>query len=403
LRSILLRQEKVVALGVAFLTMAINYGSRSTFGLFLKPLEEEFTASRASVSFILSVVMITYGTLAFFTGYLVDRVGAKVVLLIGGASAGLAYLISCQATSLLQVTISLGILFGAATCFLSQITALSLFVKFPSGGNSLALGFVGTAPAIGSLLLSPFMAAMIAYTSWRSAMESLGILFLAYLLLPLLLLRRDGEKRTTRQSESVRSSGKKFWQGRNLHLLFTSFLLMSLAIYGVLSQEVAYATDQGISLTEAAWALGFVTGIGVISSPLLGWIADRIQNKKKLGAWILALATVGILFIFIARSGLVLTLGSIIVGTAYASYVPIFPAITRALFGNDFFGRAWGFVCMGGSLGAALGSWLGGYLHDLRGNYDLVWLVMALSFLAASSTLFMVDDTTMEEHPRGQS
>lgn len=181
------------------------------------------------------------------------------------------------------MTISLGILFGAATCFLSQITALSLFVKFPSGGNSLALGFVGTAPAIGSLLLSPFMAAMITYGSWRSAMEILGGLFLVYLLLPLLLLRQENGKRSTRQREWVKSSGKGLWPGKKLYLLFSSFHLMSLAIYGVLSQEVAYATDQGISLTEAAWALGFVTGIGVLSSPLLGWIADRIQSKKSWG------------------------------------------------------------------------------------------------------------------------
>jgi len=382
---------------LAFFTLAINYGTRSTFGLFLKPLGEEFAASRAAVSFILSIIMITYGMLAFFTGYLVDRFGARVVLLMGGAFAAIAYMISCSATGLLQITISLGIIFGAATCFLSQITALSLLAKLPSGGNSLALGFVGTAPAIGSLILTPLIAVMITYASWRSAMESLGILFLAYLLLPLLLLSRDGEKRNARPKEAERSSGKKIWQGRNLHLLFFSFLLMSLAIYGVLSQEVAYATDKGISLREAAWALGFVTGSGVISSPLLGWIADRIQSKKKLGAWVFALATGGIFFIFMARSGFVLTLGSIIVGLAYASYVPIFPAITRALFGNDFFGRAWGFICMGGSIGAAIGSWLGGYLHDLRGDYEMVWAVMALSFLAASASLFLVDTAAMEK------
>ena len=176
---------------------------------------------------------------------------------------------------------------------------------------------------------------------------------------------------------------------------------MSTAVYGVLSQEVAYATDQGMSLTEAAWALGFVSGIGVIASPLIGWISQRIQSKKKLGAAILAFATVGILLIFVAKSGIVLALGSMVVGTAYASYVPIFPSITRALFGEEFFGRAWGLICMGGSTGAALGSWLGGYLHDLRGNYEGVWLVMALSFLAAAITLLLVDTARIEEHPQG--
>ncbi len=394
--------KNYVPIAVAFLTVAINYGTRSSFGLFLKPLEEEFGASRAAISFVLSITMLTYGTLAFFTGYLNDRFGAKIVLLAGGLLAAVSCMISSGATSLVQITLSFGILFGAATCFLSQITALSLLIKLPAGGNSLSFGLVGAGPAIGSLFLSPSIGAVIGRTNWRSAMEVLGWLFLGYLLLPLLLLRRNGKKKTSFLQHKIdKGLGKLLLQGRNLPLLFLSFLLMSCAIYGVLSQEVAYATDRGVSLTEASWALGLVSGIGVISSPLLGWISDRIASKKNLGAWILALATVGILFIYIAKSGLILALGSIIVGTAYASYVPIFPAITRALFGNDFFGRAWGFVCMGGSLGAALGSWLGGYLHDLRGDYEMVWVVMALSFFAASFSLFLVEPVGVDKRLQG--
>ena len=393
-------RENIFPLTVAFLTVAINYGTRSSFGLFLKPFAEEFGASRASISSILSISMLTFGSLAFFTGYLIDRFGVKMVLLAGGVLAAGSFMISSKATSLLQVTLSFGLIFGAATCFLSQITALSLLSRLPSGGNSLALGLVGSGPGIGSLFLSPSIGAIIARLSWRSAMEGIGWLFVGYLLLPLLLLRQNGKrKRAFLQKEMSKSSTKTLWQGWNLPLLFISFLFMSTAVYGVLSQEVAYATDRGMSLTEAAWALGLVTGIGVIASPLMGWISERTRSKKKLGAWILAFATVGILLIFVAKSGIVLALGSIVVGTAYASYVPIFPSITRALFGEEFFGRAWGLICMGGSTGAALGSWLGGYLHDLRGNYEGVWLVMALSFLAASVTLLLVDTARMEEYP----
>ena len=395
-------RENLIPLIVAFLTVAINYGTRGSFGLFLKPFEGEFGASRATISSILSITMLTFGSLAFFTGYLIDRFGAKVVLVVGGALAAGSFMISSKATSLPQVTLSFGLIFGAATCFLSQITALSLLAKLPSGGNPLALGLVGSGPGIGSLFLSPSIGAMIARLNWRSAMEGIGWLFVCYLLLPLLLLRQNGNRKSAfLQKEMSKSSTKTLWQGRNLPLLFICFLFMSTAVYGVLSQEVAYATDQGMSLTEAAWALGFVSGIGVIASPLIGWISQRIQSKKKLGAAILAFATVGILLIFVAKSGIVLALGSMVVGTAYASYVPIFPSITRALFGEEFFGRAWGLICMGGSTGAALGSWLGGYLHDLRGNYEGVWLVMALSFLAAAITLLLVDTARIEEHPQG--
>lgn len=56
----------------------------------------------------------------------------------------------------------------------------------------------------------------------------------------------------------------------------------------------------------------------------------------------------------------------------------------------EFFGRVWGFISMGGSAGAAFGSWIGGYLYDLCNNYDLLWMIVALFFLTASLSLAMV-------------
>jgi MFS family permease len=335
--------------------------------------------------------MLTYATLAFFTGYLVDRFGAKIVLLIGACLAAISCMISGWASSLVQVTLSYGIIFGAATCFLSQIPVLSLLVKLPSGVNSLSVGLVGSGPGIGSLLLAPSIGAVISNTGWRSAMRVIVWLFLGYLFLTLLLLRKKEYKNIPEGLKGKAGLGKIFSQGRNLPLLFSSFLLMATAIYGVLSQEAAYAMDRGMTLTQAGWALGLIPGIGVIASPLLGWLSDQVHSQKNLGALILAIAVVGIFFISVAQSWLVLALGSIVVGTAYASYAPIYSSLTRSLFGPDFFGRAWGFMAMGGSIGAALGSWLGGYLYDLQGNYRLVWLMMAISFWAASITLFLLD------------
>ncbi len=396
-----MQNKNISPIIVAFSTLAINYGTRGSFGLFLKPLEGEFETSRAVISSILSITMLTYSALAFLTGYLIDRFGSKVVLLTGGILAATSFLVSSAATDLLHLTLSFGIVFVAATCFLSQITAVSLLVKLPSGENTVALGLVGSGPAIGSLFLSPSIAALIVSIGWRSTMKVIGWSFLIYILFLLFFSRGHQKTDITFLPKEGRMSLKRaIFKDRNLTLLFSSFLLMCVAIYGVLSQEAAYATDRGISLTEAAWALGLISGIGIIASPGLGWVSDRVQSKKKLGALILVIAVVGIFFIFIARSSLVLALGSIIVGMAYSSYVPILPSITRTLFGRDFFGRVWGLISMGGSIGAALGSWLGGYLHDRCGNYNLFWMVLALCFLSASVALFSVDMERMEEKQR---
>ncbi len=106
--------RNLVPITVGFLALALNYGTRSSFGIFLPPFEAEFGVSRGAISSILSITMLTYATLAFFTGYLVDRFGAKIVLLIGACLAAISCMISGWASSLIQVTLSYGLIFGAA-------------------------------------------------------------------------------------------------------------------------------------------------------------------------------------------------------------------------------------------------------------------------------------------------
>jgi sugar phosphate permease len=94
-----LQNKNISPIIVAFSTLAINYGTRGSFGLFLKPLEGEFETSRAVISSILSITMLTYSALAFFTGYLIDRVGiffifiarSSLVLALGSIIVGTAY------------------------------------------------------------------------------------------------------------------------------------------------------------------------------------------------------------------------------------------------------------------------------------------------------------------------
>lgn len=109
-----MQPRNLIPIIVGFLALALNYGIRSSFGIFLKPFEAEFGVSRGAISSILSITMLTYATLAFFTGYLVDRFGAKIVLLIGACLAAISCMISGWASSLIQVTLSYGLIFGAA-------------------------------------------------------------------------------------------------------------------------------------------------------------------------------------------------------------------------------------------------------------------------------------------------
>lgn len=223
-------------------------------------------------------------------------------------------------------------------------------------------------------------------------MWMIGWLFALYLLFPLILLRGKtyARQEIVHRGSKVHSK-RPLLRDRNIVTMFVSFLLMCIGVYGVLSQEAAYATDRGISVAHSALALSLISGVGVVSCPLIGWIADKFHDKRRLGAILLVNGMLGVTVISLAGSFGLLAVGSILVGITYSSYIPVFPSITRNLVGKDFFGRAWGLISMGGSIGAAVGIWLGGYLFDLRGNYKLLWFLVAFCFLAASAILLLVD------------
>jgi len=212
---------------VSFVTLALNYGSRGTFGLFVKPLASQFGASRGAISLILVFNMLVYGSVAILTGHLNDKFGSRTVLLFGGSLSATSLLISGAALSLLQITFSFGILFGAATCLLSQITVVSLLMKLLNRKmNSLVIGLVGSGPGIGNIILLPAIAVTLTRTDWSNAMTVIGCLFLIYILFPLLLLPRIDQQPKIDKNPLDLDRPKRVLTDINIILMFYSFFFM---------------------------------------------------------------------------------------------------------------------------------------------------------------------------------
>ena len=110
---------------VGMITLGINYGTRNTFGLFLRPLAEEFGSTRGLISLTLGVNFLVYGIVIFGVGWLIDRFGPRVVMLWGMVIGALAWWATSVAFSPLFMVVTFGVVFGLATAMLSQVTATS--------------------------------------------------------------------------------------------------------------------------------------------------------------------------------------------------------------------------------------------------------------------------------------
>jgi predicted MFS family arabinose efflux permease len=73
-----------------------------------------------------------------------------------------------------------------------------------------------------------------------------------------------------------------------------------------------------------------------------------------------------------------------VMGFLWLSTVPLTSGIVAQIFGVAHLSMLGGIVFLSHQVGSFLGVWLGGYLYDRTGSYDLVWYIaIALGVCAA--------------------
>ena len=96
----------------AFFIMVVSWATYNSFGIFFKPMLDEFSWSRGITSGAFSLSMFIYGILGIAVGALNDRFGPRVVLTFCGILLGLGYLLMSQITTLWQLYLFLGVIIG---------------------------------------------------------------------------------------------------------------------------------------------------------------------------------------------------------------------------------------------------------------------------------------------------
>ena len=70
-------------------------------------------------------------------------------------------------------------------------------------------------------------------------------------------------------------------------------------------------------------------------------------------------------------------------GLLWLSTVPLTNGVIAGIFGVQYLGMLGGFVFFSHQVGSFLGVWLGGYVYDKTGSYNLVWgITIALGIFA---------------------
>ena len=378
----------IVAVGIV--VGCIGMGGMMSFGVFLQPMAESLGWSRAGISTASTLAFLWMGVGGFLWGWLFDRYGARVVVLLGGLLQGLGLVMASQAQSLPVFLATYGTAVGlAAGAIYVPLTAAT--ASWFTRNRSLAVSLVSAGLALGTTLVAPLARWLIVTHDWRFAMLTLGFIAWAVILPAALLLRPApaAERHSADAPTATGSAPAGMTLGQALKTpVFWSLALANFACCaahsGPIFHMVSYAADCGVAPLTAATVLG-AAGLAALSGRIIcGLLADRTGAKPTLVAC-LALQAVAIALYLVARDLDTLYAVSMLFGFSYGGAMPLYAILVREYFPAKIMGSVFGVVAMISTLGMALGPPVGGWLFDWFGGYG--WLYVASSGIGIAAVL----------------
>lgn len=179
---------------ITFINLAICQGSYFTFSIFYVAILEEFHWSRASTAGVFSLATIVLGTSALLVGWLVDRWGAKKVLVVGIVILALAMAVNSSISSLWQLYVYYSIIGALGISSTGWVPHSSILSKWFTKKRGLIIGLAFSGMGLGMLVLGPFSQHVISNLGWRYAYLILAIIVLIILLPINLLFMADSPK-----------------------------------------------------------------------------------------------------------------------------------------------------------------------------------------------------------------
>jgi MFS transporter, OFA family, oxalate/formate antiporter len=379
--------------GIVCMVMIANlqYG----WTLFVNPIDQKYHWGRAAIQVAFSIFVLTETWLVPVEGWLVDRFGPKIVVLVGGALAGLAWAINSVASELWTLYIAAAI--GGIGAGAVYGTCVGNALKWFPDRRGLAAGLTAAGFGAGSALTIIPIQGMIQTRGYEAAFLWFGIAQGLVVVALSLLLRapRPGEAPVSRRlQQSVRNytpiemlRSPIFW------VLYAMFVLVGAGGLMATAQLAPIASDfqiakvpvsiLGLTLPALTFALSIDRVLNGLTRPFFGWVSDNIGREntmfiafgvEAIGIW--ALSAFGqdpVLFVILSG----------IVFFAWGEIYSLFPATCTDVYGARYATTNAGLLYTAKGTASLLVPFAN-VLMAASGSWQLVFAIAALMNAAAA-------------------
>jgi MFS family permease len=383
-----------IIVAASLLIILLTYGIRTSFGVFFKPMINEFDWTRALTSGSVTLSMVMQGLWGILMGRLNDRFGSRLVITLCCFLSGLGLMLMYLINSAWQLYLFYGVIVGIGMggVFVALFSTVTRwFVK----QRGIMTGIVAAGIGAGTLIMAPVANWLISVYDWRVSYFILGSVALVIGIITAQFLRRDpaqmglvpygqneNEGENTSYTVTEGLSLKEAVSTRQFWMVAIVFFSLGYSIFGVTVHIVPHIIDLGISDTTAAIILAVSGGVQAVGGILLGGIADKIGNRRVLIIGFV-LISVAMFWLLPIRSIWMFYLFAVIYGVGVSGGGIMEPMIVAELFGIKSHGLILGAVSFVFTVGGAIGPLVTGYLFDLTDDYQTAFLLCGVLNIVA--------------------
>ncbi len=356
-----------------------------------------FTRQQANSGIFYGFVVVAplFGLLA---GALIDRVGARAVILWGIAFGGLSFLFMGMISTLRQYYL---------LCF-TEVVGYVLAGPIPNqvlianwfralrgramGYAYLGLGLGGaTAPLLIHWLVGSF--------GWRRAFEVNGTMMILILFPVGIWVTRSSPQQlgvlpdgATAEAPAVEINPVPVGRAvrtLNFWLLLMGSTLTIWAIGTVISHFILFLRDAGHDMGWASRMLSILLIASLAGRVTVGYVADRFTRKNVMALFYLLLASAIPLLLVRHHDTSVVTF-AVIFGFAMGADYMLIPLVAADCFGLAALGKLLALIIMADSVGQTFGGVMAGYIFDTRHSYNLAWALIAIGGILGAFAIYLI-------------
>jgi predicted MFS family arabinose efflux permease len=309
------------------------------------------------------------------------------------------------ATSVLLFSLTAGVLIGLAQAGTTYAIVYGVIGRnVHANRRSWAMGIAAAAGSFGQFLMVPTEGFLISSLGWQQALVVLALASLV--MVPLAWWLREphfGDGAGHFREQSIMHALREAFQFRSFQLLMAGYFVCGFQVVFIGVHMPSYLKDHGLSPQVASFSLALIGLFNVFGTYTSGVLGQRMPKKNILAFIYLARSVVISAFLLVPLSPMSVYLFSAVMGLLWLSTVPPTNATVAQIFGVAHLSMLSGFVFFSHQIGSFMGVWLGGFLYDRTGSYDVVWYIaIALGVLAALVNL-PIQEAAIERTPMPRS